>query len=305
MSSLSALICWCAAALLAAGEVHQTLTPLEALGGPATGASTARIGQPVEWRIVSDDVPLARAGWEVPVAALEAAGWRLLDGPRHLDERTRVYTLCALDPGACATPSLAVALADGAMAEAAAATLEVLGELAEGEDAPRPAKGFRSVPDRAVTTPRVAGGSLVALGILGTGAAWFAARRRRLRDRASASAAPTGRTRLAALEQAYGAGALDPAALIGALGPLVRALVDEERAPQGASRAEALARAAALTDAEWVAALPATVPAAAAKIVDEAARVRFSGAAPTPFAARQLLDDALALAEQLGRGGQP
>jgi hypothetical protein len=264
----------------------QVLTPLDDASG-ATRPSAARIGQPIEWRIHVDGAALGRDSDErAREHELEALGWVMLDGPVYDGDSARRYTLMALDPGQRTTLELQLALADGGVAVAPAATLEVLGELAEGEDAPRPARGFRAVEDVTVLSPGALG-MVLGVFVLAAGGL-FALVRLRRRVVTPAATGPTAAERLAALSPE-----LDPLALVATLGPLVRQLVDELT---GEERA-------ALTDEEWRARLtPLTgssgaqgvvlapeLVARAAAIVERSAEARFAGRAPSVLGAKELL----------------
>jgi hypothetical protein len=279
----------------------QVLTPLEAASG-ATRPGAARIGQPIEWRIHVDGAALGRDSDErAREHELEALGWVMLDGPVYDGDSARRYTLMALDPGQRTTLELQLALADGGVAVAPAATLEVLGELAEGEDEPRPARGFRAVEDSTVLSPGALGGALGAL-VLAAGGVFLLVRLRR-RVVTPAATGPTAAERLAALSPE-----LDPLVLVAALGPLVRQLVDEAT---GEERA-------ALTDEEWRARLtPPTgsngaqgfvvapeLAARAASIVERSAEARFAGRAPSVLGAKELLAMSRALERDLETANQ-
>lgn len=267
----------------------QALTPLEAVGG-GVSSGAARIGQPIEWRVHVEGAALGRDNDErAREHELEALGWVLLDGPVYDGDSTRRYTLLALDPGQRTTLELQLALAGGGVAVAPAVTLEVLGELAEGEDAPRPARGFRAVDDLAVLSPGALG---VALGVfvLAVGGVFVFVRLRR-RAPVPVALGPTAAQRLAALTPE-----LDPLTLVGALGPLVRALVDEAA---GEDRA-------ALTDEEWRArlALPPELAERAVALVERSTEARFSGRAPSVLGAKELLATSRELERALQRASE-
>lgn len=270
---------------LADARAEQALTPREAV----PGATTARIGQPIELVVTVTGGVLGRAADpKAGHGALEAAGWVVLDGPRDVSPTSRAWTLMALDPGQRATPDLEVTLAGGAVLTAPATALEVAGELADGEDAPRPARGFRHVEDTLVLRPGTFGA--VVASVLVAGVLLALALHRRRSAVTMEARPPTPLERLAALDVAA-----NPGAAVAALGPLLRAAVDQR---QGAARA-------ALTDDEWRAsvaaggALPRELVQRLDVVVARSGEARFSGQAPSLLGARELVDEARVLLETL------
>jgi hypothetical protein len=271
---------------------RQTLTPLDG----ADGVTTAAIGQPVEWRVQALGGALARGDDESKrKGELDALGWRLIDGPTYLDPATRLWVLLALDPGVRTTPELQVVLATGGVAVAAPASLEVRSELAPGEDEPRPAKGFRSVPDTEVVSPTLVAGALAALALA---AIVVLVLSRWKRPVAAPPAGPTPAERIAAL-----ADEPDSSRLVSALGPIVRSAVD---AAHGADRA-------AFTDNEWAREVRARLAPASggdgpadslgarlAALVLGSGEVRVSGRVPSVLSAREMLDEAQSLLREVG-----
>ncbi|MEM9800552.1 MAG: hypothetical protein AAGA20_09510 [Planctomycetota bacterium] len=266
--------------------------------GPRDGGADALVGEPLVWAIELDGAGAKAA--KPPRSVDLDVGWSLVDGPRvrvdpslPADERPDArfeWTVLALESGELATPEVTFTLPGGEEVVAPAATIAIPSALGEGEDAPRPLAGFREADDRRVGDPRVALAVLAALFVVPLAAVLIVRRRRRPARPAPERPAPTPREQIAALDAAA-----DPAAAMSALGPLVRRAVDARRGVDLAAR----------TDDEWatetesVDDLAGDAASAAADLVRELAVVRFSGIAPTTFAAREAVERAESLLDGL------
>ena len=272
---------------LALGAAPQTVDASATLT-PAPGAPAAT-GQPLHWVVTlrgADAVGAVLDGEVSPVPE-----WAVLEGPVPVvDSRVPAaerpalqlrWTLMGLSSGELSTPALSFRTGEEGAIEVAAASITLEGALSAEEDAPRPLRGFREVEEGAAGDADLA---LVLLALLGAaGLAVPIARARARRPRTDAAApGPSAAARVDALDAAA-----DPAGTMAQLAPLVRRAVDEARGgdPGGAR--------GALTDLEWAADLErdATLDpgrrAALAELVREASTVRFSGVAPSTFAARE------------------
>ena len=273
-------------------EATATLEPVDA----EAGAAGVHIGQPLHFTITlkgnaAKGATLAEDDLELGYA------WSVVDGPRDaVDaslpavERAAVrlqWTLIALESGGATTPAVEFELVGGEALVAPPATIEVLPELGEGEDAPRPLLGFRDVEDRRLGDPRLvvaAAIGLLALPLLIVGFVRF---RKRPRTSASAGSGFTPRQAIEALDPA-----VDPRGAMSALGPLLRRALDETLGCDHSS----------LTDAEWVLGveisdgLSEDDRRAAAQLLQELSAVRFGGGDPTSFAAKDALERARRLA---------
>ncbi len=176
---------------------------------------------------------------------------------------------------------------------AAKGTIAVPSALAEGEDAARPAKGFRE------PVAWVGGGSrlwIAAFALLGLLAAvlvaWVVRRRRR---RAQPAVLPSAAVELDRLANEPRDDSLANRDLLYAVTRIVRSAVDAHVGELRASR----------TDTEWlgIVAADARVPegarSAARRLLERAERVKYAGDAPTRFATDEALADARAIVESL------
>ncbi|MEL6903993.1 MAG: hypothetical protein AAFP22_01220 [Planctomycetota bacterium] len=282
--------------VLAAALVLMVPASAQVLGEPRASfdaPADARVGDLVTYAVEVDSVRGAALvetpdfGYALEVVESAAASTPATLGEARTDRFE--WTLRVLAGGTLVGPDVALDVrgaAGSGSATVPGATLELPAALQEGEDEPRPLPPFPEPADRAVGDP---GLSLLlgALALVLPFALWFAVRARRRGPRAEpAPNEPRPEERLAQLVPDA-----DPAAAIGALPPLVRAIVDAHRG----------AEADAATDEEWADAVAADASlapdarAGLAALVREASAVRYGGGAPTVFAAR----DAKARAEDL------
>jgi len=181
--------------------------------------------------------------------------------------------------------------------EAPPVQVTIRGELAEGEDAPRPTVGFREPPPEEEPRTR----ALLAVLALGAFAAaglvvWLARRRGR---REPLAPPPTPRQRLLALRADGSEGFAE---LYYALSRALREVIDERLE-------ESLA---GCTDEEWIARretrggeLPAELVERAAALLRACERVKYGAEVPTRWAADEALGEARELAAALeGSGGE-
>lgn len=263
------------------------------------------IGTELVWEVAVDDPERGGAG-DFGVD-LDGDGerdgydiaWELLGSEVSTDGRrdyVKAVRLMPLEGGTLSVPPFGVRFSDGEEVVVEPITVEVRSELLDGEDAPRPAPGFREVEEGAgLGDPRIALAIFLAvlLALLGVLLMAFAIL---VRGRRAPGGAPHRRPsvaqRLSALDPA-----LEPRTAAAAVGPLVR-LAAEQWAD--ASRPAA-------TDQEWATWLrdledlgEAELREDSARIVEEASELRFRGDAPTSFAARDLHGRATALVQRLG-----
>lgn len=291
--ALLALGPWLAAAPSASAQVRAlaSCTPAE-----------VEIGQPVELCLEVLHPPALRA--RVDPAELELGdAWILLEPGRALTTRsgesaqTRVrWLVAALEPGehALALP-LARYESEGLArtARAEPAQVVVRPALAQGEDAPRPPRGFRPPPELgAPPLSRSAALAGLALFLAGGGALLFVRRRRRRVEPRPPALEP--RAALAALA-VPAEGEFEAArALHYELARLLRAGVERRSGLVGAG----------LTDEEWLARFArtsASSPELEAELRDLLAsceRVKYGRLAPTRWTSEEMLGRARALLER-------
>ena len=259
------------------------------------------IGTELVWEVVVDDPERGGAG-DFGVD-LDGDGepdgydiaWEMLGSEVSTDGRldyVKAVRLMPLEGGTLSVPPFGVRFSDGEEVLVEPVAVEVRSELLEGEDAPRPAPGFRDVEEGAgLGDPRIALAALIAL--LAVPLMAFAFLRR---GRSAASGerdpGPSVARRLAVLDPS-----LEPRTAAAAVGPLVR-LAAEQWAGESQPAA---------TDQEWAAWLrglenlgDAELREDGARLVEEASELRFRGDAPTSFAARDLHGRATALVQRLG-----
>ena len=266
----------------------------------ARDAGTApQVGTPILWRI-SVDHPL-HSGASLRVPANLGLSWQLIEELRNgptdgaadgASPRDLVFEalLMPLEGGELSVPQVTVTFESGFELPIAAKSVRVLASLAESEDAPRPAPGFRDVEDRTVGNPASA---LTAAGIL-LGMVLGGYLVLRLRRRATAAA---GQARARTPGQAIAAldPSIDPRGTMAALTPHLRHAMEALR---GESQS-------ALTDSEWAVWMReakgehAAMRSEAADLVDDLVEVRFGGGDPTTFAAKEAHTKALLLVQRV------
>jgi hypothetical protein len=277
------------------------LAPQELTARATCAPEEAEIGQPIECALEVRHP----AGVRVRVKAGELElddSWVLLEEPTVATlpaegggERTRaVWRVASLEPGArtleLPTPRYEW---DGALHALSAepARVTVRPALAEGEDAPRPARGFRPPPpEPAPPVPRTWLAAL--LGVVATLVVVMVVARLRRRPQLAPAPATPGEELARLMERPLD----EPADVRGVhyeLSRLVRRAVDERlgRDLRG------------LTDAEWLERTAAT-PGVSKETHDELARlfatcerVKYGQEVPTRWAAKETLESARALVE--------
>jgi hypothetical protein len=218
--------------------------------------------------------------------------------------RTRAaWHVASLEPGerSLAEPLAGVALGEGvARIQVGDARVQVLGLLAEGEDVPRPLRGF---PEGFAGATSGSGGGLsralvaagLGLGVL-VGVAYALWQRRRAQ--LGAAPAPSPLERLRALEAEAAERSRERCY---ELTRLLRQAGDElTRKPRGA-----------LTDEEWLAAvrtsleIPRGIVDELALVFERAARVKYAGEVPTDWALQETFAKARGALEALRGSGAP
>lgn len=262
-------------------------------------ASPYPIGTELLWEVVVDDPARSDArdfGVDVNGDG-EPDGydlaWELLESKVSTEsdvDYAKTVRLMPLEGGTLAVPPFGVRFSDGEEVIVEPIQVEVLPELAEDEDAPRPAPGFRDVEERGgLGDPRVALAALAALLLIPLVALGFLRRGRRSSGGAE-DVGPSVAQRLADLDPA-----LEPRTAVSALGPLVR-LAAEQAAGQ---------RRPAATDGEWASwirgldGLEESLREDSARLVEEAGELRFRGDVPTSIAAKDLHGRATELVQRL------
>jgi hypothetical protein len=268
---------------------------LAALGGEPSARwvldpAEAQIGQPVECRLEIR----APAGSAVLLPDKDpplGPEWMLLE-PRRVLRSERggqlsidlSWRLFALEPAAQAPFALEIPVETGSgrvTLQPAAAELHVLPALHEGEDAPRPQKGFLPPPEAAPTHTWI---GWTALGLLVAGALVLLFYRRQ--PTPGLVAGPL--ERLARLEQGFAAEETHGRELVFALTHLVRERIDARLAT---SRA-------ALPDEDWLrivaddARLSPAARAAARRLLGRAGEVKYAQATPSRFLVEEMCADA-------------
>ena len=172
----------------------------------------AVIGEPLEWTLrvrhpVDVKVSLENDDALARLAEIERLSWAVIDGPRVEVVRTSAtetltsfrWRVLSLEGGKRGLPEMLVRTENGTVAAAPAGEIQIWGELAQGEDAPRDTAGLHDIelaPAR-LSAFQVAGGSL-ALVLLLVLVLVFLRRARRAR----VESPPTPAERLAALRAA-------------------------------------------------------------------------------------------------------
>lgn len=257
----------------------------------------ARIGEPLAWtlrathdrgrRVLARDLDLALDDSWVVVEGPAARARRLASGETLTEVR---WTVLSLEPRASHVAALEVPFDVGPAGSVEGEPFTVLGELAEGEDAPRPLPGFHTVEERTgPVRPRHLGAGAALFAVLAGG--WLFARR----GRARAEPEPTELERFAGLDRT---GRDDPArvrALMYELSALLRIAAERRLGESLAAR----------SDEEWVAAarasgrLPDALVDELERVLAECAAVKYAGARPTRFAVDDVLRRAEALLSEL------
>lgn len=217
--------------------------------------------------------------------------WVVLDARKlERSEPTRLvasWKVMSLEAGerSLATLQVDVEGKDGTRkVEVAADPIRVLPALAEGEDAPRPMRGFRDAPASGAGRGRLVLVGLAAL--LAIVAALYV--RRRARRKAAPVPAPTALDRLDALRKRIADDPEAARAIVYDLSSLLRGSVDSRLGEDRAS----------LVDADWSARIetdervPLGVRRTTAKILRDSERIKYALHAPTRFALEEMLADA-------------
>ena len=293
--------------------IHWALLAL-AIGVPGEARARLRAepaqveaGQPMTWILEVEHA--AGAAVHLPEAdPVPDDSWVLLE-PRRIVrtpaiagglETTRAtWKVLSLEPGDRPLPALPVQVeSDGASrpVEVESSTVAVRSALQEGENAPRPIRGFHPAPER--TAGHRLGLGFVALALLAALGLWI---RRRRRRKPRVAAAPTHLERLAELAARLSEDPESGRRVVYALTRLLRETTDrflgEERA--------------ALVDADWAALrevderLPIGARTTFAQILRDAERIKYALHAPTRFALEALLADARNALAALGEARSP
>lgn len=228
----------------------------------------------VEPRASRRGVPVDRAGFVVDTTSWSAFA---LEGDAPLPALEVKWTEMGVEHTAVSQP----------------ATVAVAHALAEGEDAPRPPKGFREPIEWTGRGSRLGTAALVlAALVVAAVVAWVVRRRRR---RAAPPAAFSALAQLAAIEARPRDDAVSARAGLYDLTRLVRHAVD---AHAGKSHA-------ALTDEEWLrwvagaTQVPEGVRSGSRRLLERAERIKYAGETPTRFAVDEALADARAILDAL------
>ena len=204
------------------------------------------------------------------------------------DRTVATWKCLPLEAGEHRLPTIRVDVGDASgmkTIDAEAGTLRVRPALAEGEDAPRPMRGFRPAPPVSAGSRArwLLAGLLLALVAVVGALAW-----RRAQRKAAPVAEPTPLDRLAEIGRLAAEDEKGPRRAVYALSRLLRGTVDRWLAQDRA----------ALVDAEWVARVEADdrVPLGArravAKTLRDSERIKYALGSPTRFALEEMLADA-------------
>jgi hypothetical protein len=265
--------------------------------------AAAKTGEPVEFLL--DVVHPAGARVRFPEKQAESRAWVLL-GERTatrapdpadpaLEHTVARWTAMALEAGESAPPPLELEIVEGATVTKLAVEalpVQVLGALAEGEDAPRPLLGWRAVPaDLEPARPALWIALAIALGAIAS-AFWLLFLRRK---RPAPARVPTPLERLDELAARF---ASDPESARDRVYDLVHLVRDSVDGFLHEHRA-------ASTDEAWSAAVagdervPVGVRNACARLVARSERIKYAAETPTRFAVEEDLKDARAALEAL------
>jgi len=257
----------------------------------------AEVGQPMTW-ILEVEHP-AGASVRLPEAdPVPDESWVLLE-PRRIVrsaapatanglETTRAtWKVLSLEAGDRPLPALSIQVESEGVSrsiDVQSSTIAVRSALQDGENAPRPIRGFHAAPER--TAGGRLGLVLGALALLAAGLGLLL--RRRARRKPRVVVAPTPLARLAELERQI---TEDPESGRGTIYALTRLLRETTDRFLGEERA-------ALVDGEWAALreiderLPLGARTTFAQILRDAERSKYALHAPTRFALEALLADA-------------
>lgn len=250
-----------------------------------TAAHAVQIGQPFELAIVVEHASDTHVKLPEPAALprnfafIENLGIRrrASDTDSNTTITRATWRIMALEGGTAALPALDVELDTGGLAEvlhAEGPELAVAHALNEGEDAPRPARGFRDHPDLALGTTRPLWiAAAAALVLLVVAALVFFKRRKRIVPAPTLSPAE----RLLELERRAEAEPQSARALTFELTTLLRTAIDDH---VGEARA-------ALLDPDWAQALasdvrvPETTRTAVVRLLADSERIKYAGETPS------------------------
>jgi hypothetical protein len=263
----------------------------------------AHIGEPIDMTIVVEHPEGANVVVPDPaslprsLALVRDLGLRRQADPSGGGRKiTRVrWQLMALEGGDVKLDPLSIVVEDGGVktvVEAAVPALAVEAALAEGEDAPRPARGFRETPEVSALSLR---GVLTFAGLMVAALVAFLVWRTRARRKPAPAPAPPALERLAVLETRAKAEPDSARELVFALTHLVREAVD---AHAGASRGS-------MTDEEWSRVVgadervPETVRGAVTRLLSDAERVKYARESPSSLGLREWITRARAALEAL------
>lgn len=257
-----------------------------------TSATAVQIGEPFDVTIVVEHDTGTSAKLPDPAALPPAFAFVADLGLRHdVDAEHNTTTtrarwrVMALEGGDVEFPAQDVSVEGSGVAQvlhAAGPKLTVAHALTEGEDAPRPPRGFRDAPNVRTASSRL---TSIAAGIVAVLAAYVAFRIARRKRKPAPVAPQTIAARLAELERLAQAEPERAREHVFALTALVRGAIDDA---VGENRA-------ALSDEDWIRGLPvdARLPEAsrdvAAQLLADAERVKYAGETPTILAVRDAL----------------
>jgi hypothetical protein len=196
-----------------------------------------------------------------------------------------VWTVCALEPLEAALPAVVVSVDGGAPESVSAGgdALTVVGVLAEGEDAARPARGFRDAPpvERGLPWWVWVVGAAVLLALVALLPVW------RRRAPAPVAGLPTPLERLAAVEATS---LEEPEAVQAAYYEITAAL----RAGVDQRLNQSPTECGALTDDEWLEAVAVQLPEAEYDLVADVLRgseaVKYGSVRPTHWGVNETLE---------------
>jgi len=230
--------------------------------------------------------------------------WVLLE-PRKITHPTPTrtvasWTCLSLEAGERQLPAIRIDVgdADGVRkVDVDQGLLRVRPALAEGEDAPRPMRGFRAAPESSAGRGRLGLVGAAALVALLAGIFFW----RRARRQSAPAPVPTALDRLAELQRIAAEDEEASRRVVYALSRLLRGSVDafvrEDRA--------------ALVDTDWMARIepdervPLGVRRGLARVLRDSERIKYALHAPTRFALTEMLADARSALEALAAAPVP